>query len=96
MYRAYLISNIIPVNGVKNILEFPVGSDLTLTCMGDPTPPSDSEFSWSCNRCSFDRNTEQSVIVKIEAPGIDQLNCSIYINGIKYTSNTVDARVSGT
>ena len=63
--------------------------------MVTPTPPSDSELSWSCNGCSFDRSTEQSVIFKVEEPGIDQLNCSININGIKYTSNTVDVRVSG-
>ena len=63
--------------------------------MVTPTPPSDSQLSWSCDICSFDRSTEQSVIVKVEEPGIDQLNCSIYINGIKYNSSTVDVSVSG-
>ena len=63
--------------------------------MVDPTPPSNSELSWSCNGCTFDRSTEQSVIVKVKEPGIDQLNCSININSIKYTSKTVDVRTSG-
>ena len=96
-YRAklILITNVTPVNGIENVFEFPAGSNLTLKCMVTPTPPSDSEFSWSCNGCLFDKSTEQSVIVKVEEPGIDQLNCSVDINGIKYTSNTVDVKISG-
>jgi len=35
-----------PVYGNTSIFEYTAGSNITLTCMVTPTPPSDTKFSW--------------------------------------------------
>jgi len=77
------------------VFEYPIGSNVTLTCMVTPTPPSDSEFSWSCSTgCLFD--LEQSVQFNDIKPADNgEMNCSVAVDGVKYTSNVVELRVIG-
>jgi len=86
-----------PGYGGNSILEYPVGSDLTLTCMVTPTPPSDSEFSWSCSTgCFVDMEIEQSVnITELEIANGGELNCSVIIDGVEYVSETIELQVTG-
>ena len=85
------------VNSNSNIIEYFTGSDLTLTCMVTPTPPSDSEFSWSCSTgCFVDMEMEQSVnITELEVTDIGELNCSVIIDDVEYASELVELRVTG-
>ena len=84
-----------PVDGNNNVFQYFVGSNLTLTCMVTPTPPPDSEFSWSCSTgCFVDMEIEQSVnITELEVTDIGELNCSVIIDGVEYTSETIDLQV---
>ena len=86
------------VDDSNNTIEYFIGSDLTLTCMVTPTPPSDSEFSWSCSTgCFVDMEIEQSVnITELELTDGGELNCSVTINDMEYTSESVELRVTGT
>jgi len=65
--------------------------------MVTPSPPSDSEFSWSCfTGCFVDMEIEQSVnISKLEVTDSGELNCSVIIDDVEYTSETIELRVTG-
>ena len=86
-----------PSDNANNVIEFPVESNLTLTCMVTPTPPSDSEFSWSCSTgCFVDMEMEQSVnITELEAMDSGELNCFVIIDDVEYASELVELRVIG-
>ena len=85
--------NLLP--GTTNVLGFLNGIDLSLTCMVNPTPPSDSEFSWSClTGCFADMKMEQIINVpEIEEMDSGVINCSVIINGTKYFSDFVELQV---
>jgi len=65
--------------------------------MVTPTPPSDSEFSWSCSTgCFVDMEMEQSVnITELEVTDSGELNCSVIIDDFEYTSESVELKVTG-
>ena len=65
--------------------------------MVTPTPPSDSEFSWSCSTgCFVDMEIEQSVnITELEVTDSGELNCSVKIDGVEYVSETIELQVTG-
>jgi len=86
-----------PIDKISNVIELPIGSNLTLTCMVTPTPPSDSDFSWSCSTgCFVDMDMEQSVnITELEETDSEELNCSVIIDNVEYTSESVELRVTG-
>ena len=65
--------------------------------MVTPTPPSDSEFSWSCSTgCFVDMETEQSInITELEVTDSGELNCSVIIDDVEYTSESVELQVTG-
>ena len=94
-YSVTVIS--VPLANQSDIFEFPAGSNLTLTCMVTPTPPSDSEFSWSCSTgCFVDMEMEQSVnITELEVTDSGELNCSVIIDDFEYTSESVELKVTG-
>jgi len=95
-YTVTIISDPL-VDDANNTIEFPVGSNITLTCMVIPSPPSDSEFSWSCSTgCFVDMEIEQSVnISELEVTDSGELNCSVIIADVEYTSESVELRVTG-
>ena len=80
-----------------NNVRYIAGSNLTLTCMVTPTPPSDSEFIWSCSTgCFVDMEIEQSVnTTELEVTDSGELNCSIIIDGIEFTSESIELQVIG-
>ena len=84
-----------PVAGSNNTFEYSAGTDLNLTCLVTPTPPSDSEFSWSCSTgCFADMEMEQTIhttILNVTDSGI--LNCSVVVNGVKYSSESFELQV---
>ena len=85
-----------PVYENTNLLELTVGSNLTLTCMVTPPPPSDSEFSWSCNGCSLELIHFQSVnINELEMSDSGEINCSVMDDHEKYTSEPIKLQVLG-
>ena len=77
------------INGSDNSFGYLVGSDVNLTCLVTPTPPSDSEYSWSCSTgCFFDMEIEQSVNVsELELTDEGVLNCSVMIDGVEFFSD---------
>ena len=74
-----------------------MGSDLNLTCLVTPTPPTDSEFSWNCSTgCFADMRIEQTINVS-NLTSLDSglLTCSFTIGDVDYHSKTLDLLVSG-
>ena len=62
-----------------------------------PPPPCGSEFSWSCSSgCFVDMEIEQSVnITELEVTDTGELNCSVIIDDVEYTSETIGLQVFG-
>ena len=81
------------VYGNRSVFEFTAGSNITLTCMIDSTPPSDSKFSWcSANDCSM--NQEQSIeLTDLKITDGGKFNCSLIVDDFKYTSKVIELRV---
>ena len=77
------------INGSDNSFGYLVGSDVNLTCLVTPTPPSDSEYSWSCSTgCFVDMEIEQSVNVsELEVTDEGVLNCFVMIDGVEFFSD---------
>ena len=80
----------IPVLGTSNAYLYFSGTDLNLICSVTPTPPSDSEFSWSCSTgCFADMEREESVnVTDLEGTDSGVLNCSVFVNGFEYSSES--------
>ena len=85
----------IPVSGTTNAFEYYIGTDLSLTCMVTPTPPSDSEFSWSCSTgCFADMEMEQTInVTEIEEMDSGVVNCSVIIDEMEYSSEFIELQV---
>ena len=85
----------VPVSGGINVFEYYAGTDLSLTCMVTPTPPSDSEFSWSCSTgCFADMEMEQTInVTEIEEMDSGVVNCSVIIDGMEYFSEFIELQV---
>ena len=85
------------INGSDNSFGYLVGSNVNLTCLVTPTPPSDSEYSWSCSTgCFVDMEIEQSVNVSgLEVTDEGVLNCSVMIDGIEFVSSLFQLVISG-
>ena len=66
--------------------------------MVTPTPPSDSQFSWSCSTgCFVDMKMEQSVnITELEVTDSGELSCSVIIDDVEFTSKSVELTVTST
>ena len=85
-------------NDKNNIVfEYHAGSDFTLTCMVTPTPPSDSEFRWSCSTgCVVDGKIGQTInITELRLTDSGDVNCSVFVDGFEYTSKPIELRVIG-
>ena len=90
-YNVSVLSVPPPVHGNTNILEFTVGSPVTLRCMVTPTPPSDSEFSWSCNGCFLESvHFQFTTIDNSKMLDSGEINCSVIVDHEKYTSEPIE------
>ena len=84
-----------PVDENNNIFEYFAETDLTLTCSVMPTPPSDSEFIWSCStECFADMQMTQNIsVISLNATDNGVLNCSVVVNGVQYFSESFELQV---
>ena len=64
-------------------------------CSVNPTPPSDSEFSWNCSTgCLADMEIEQTVsVTELEIVDSGVVQCSVIINDEEYLSEIIEVRV---
>ena len=63
-------------------------------CYVTPSPPFDSEFSWSCSTgCFADMEMEQYIYDELELTDSGVLNCSVSINEIEYFSELIEIEV---
>ena len=100
LFTAYNVSIIniphgYPVVGANNTNEYFYGTYLRLKCSVTPIPPPSHAFSWSCSTgCFADTATVQTISVA----GLDEadsgvINCSVIINGIRYSSEPFELQV---
>ena len=84
-----------PVNGSSNTLEYPVGSNLSLTCAVTPAPPANSQFSWSCETgCFADMKMSHTIFAtKLNTVDSGSITCSLTINNVKYHSKPLHLQV---
>jgi len=81
---------------VPGNLEYTVGDNVTLICITSPNQPAGSVFRWRCHDgCSFDMNIEQAIDIELELTDSGEINCSVIVNEVEYTSKTVELRVLG-
>ena len=85
----------IPVNGSSDTLEYPVRSNLYLICAVTPTPPANSQFSWSCETGCFADMKMRRIIFATNLNTMDSgsITCSLTINNLKYTSKPLHLQV---
>ena len=95
-----------PVSGSTNTFDYPILSNVTLTCMVDPSPPAGATYRWTTTCFTNDRHrdqicfpagqTTQSVntdsLLAEDAGGVA---CTVTISGVNYTSDLFTLRVSG-
>jgi len=98
----------IPVSGLINTFDYPILSNVTLTCMVDPSPPAGATYQWNTTGCftSFRHNiptcfpanqTTQSVIgYHLLAEDAGTITCTVIIGSVNYTSGPLTLRISGT
>jgi len=84
------------IDKFTHVYWYSAGFGVTLSCKVIPTPPTDSKFIWNCNGCSFDKKTGQSInVTKLEVTDSGELNCSVDINDVEYTSDVIQLRAIG-
>ena len=99
-----------PVSGSTNTFDYPILSNVTLTCMVNPTPlPSVTSYQWNTAGCYTnsqftDGNSEcfphgqttQNVTGNdLNAEDAGTITCTVMINGSDYTSEPFTLRISG-
>ena len=97
-----------PVSRSTNTFDYPILSNVTLTCMVEPTPSS-VIYYWNTTGCYThpnrnngnpscfpDGQTTQSVTDDdITAEDAGTITCTVTINGVNYTSEPFTLRISG-
>ena len=89
-----------PRNDTNNdidVIEYVLGSNLTMRCFVTPAPPPGSEFTWSCSTGCLDNVTVQETVNITELGLLKNvvINCSIFINNNQYFSGLVEINVTG-
>ena len=99
-----------PVSGSTNTFDYPILSNVTLTCMVNPTPPSstvtyqwntagcytNSQFTGSNPECFPHGQTTQNVTGNdLNAEDAGTITCTVMINGSDYTTDPFTLRISG-
>ena len=97
-----------PVSGSTNTFDYPILSNVTLTCMVEPTPSSVTYY-WNTTGCYThpnrnngnpscfpDGQTTQNVTDDdVTAEDAGTITCIVTINGVNYTSEPFTLRISG-
>ena len=98
-----------PVSGSVNTFDYPILSNVTLTCMVNPTPTSSVTYQWNTTGCynnsrftpsnpeCFPHNqTTQNVTGNdLNAEDAGTITCTVTISGSDYTSEPFTLRISG-
>ena len=99
-----------PVSGSTNTFDYPILSNVTLTCMvtsSDGSTPAVTSYSWNATGCSINKahedptcfhtgQTTQSVTNNnLLAEDAGTVTCTAIIGGIDYTSGPLTLRISG-
>ena len=98
-----------PVNGSNNTFDYPILSNITLTCMVDPSPSYTIDYQWNTTGCYTNINyndgvpscfphnqTTQNVTDNdLTAEDAGTITCGIMVNGELYTSDPITLHVTG-
>ena len=96
-----------PVSGSTNTFDYPILSNVTLTCMVDPSPPAGATYQWNTGGCfTNDRHTDQTCFpvdqttqsvtgYHLLAEDAGPIACTLRIGGVNYPSDIFTLRVSG-
>ena len=95
-----------PVRGSTNTFDYPILSNVTLTCMVEPSPPAGATYQWTTacftnghhtdQTCFAVGQTTQNVIgYHLLAEDAGSIACTVTIGGVDYTSAPLTLRVSG-
>ena len=98
-----------PVSGSTNTFDYPILSNVTLTCMVNPTPSSSVTYQWNTTGCYINTQftginpqcfpygqTTQSVTGNnLNAKDAGTITCTVTISGSDYTSGQFTLRISG-
>ena len=95
-----------PVSGSTNTFDYPILSNVTLTCMVDPSPPAGATYQWNTGGCYVNRRgemrcfsvgqTTQNVTgYHLLAEDAGTIACTVTIGGVNYTSGPLTLRISG-
>ena len=98
-----------PVSGSTNTFDYPILSNVTLTCMVNPTPSSSITYRWNTDDCYINSQftlsnpecfphgqTTQNVTGNdLNAEDAGTITCTVTISGSDYTSEPFTLRISG-
>ena len=99
-----------PVSGSTNTHDYPILSNVTLTCVVEPSPSTTITYQWNTTgcynntyydgghpRCFPANHTTQSVTgYYLTAEDAGTITCTVTIGGVCYTSEPLTLRISGT
>ena len=98
-----------PVSGSTNTFDYPILSNVTLTCMVNPTPSSSVTYQWNTTGCytsfyftgsnpqCFPHGQTAQIVSDdyLNAEDAGTITCTVAINGSNYTSEPFTLRISG-
>ena len=98
----------IPVSGSTNTFDYPILSNVTLTCMVEPLPSS-VIYHWNTTGCythpnrnngnsscfPYGQTTQNVTDDGVTAEDAGTIICTVTINGVNYTSEPFTLHISG-
>ena len=96
-----------PVSGPANTFDYPIFSNVTLTCMLDPPPSATVVYRWNTTGCysnsnytgvpCFPRNqmTQDVTGTGLTAKDAGTITCTVTFGTMQYTSAPFTLRISG-
>ena len=95
-----------PVNGSTNTFDYPILSNVTLTCMVEPSSPAGVTYQWNTGGCNTNnrgeiicfptgQTTQNVTDNSLLAEDAGTIACNATIDGAVYVSNEFTLRVSG-
>ena len=95
-----------PVSGSTNTFDYPILSNVTLTCMVDPSPPAGYTFRWNTACFINSRHRDQTCFptgqtiqnvtgYHLLAEDAGAIACAVTIDDNIYDSNLFTLRISG-
>ena len=96
-----------PVSGSTSTFDYPILSNVTLTCMVDPSPPAGATYQWNTAGCFTNtrhntptcfpvgQTTQNVTGYHLLAVDAGPIACTATIDGTNYASDVFILRVSG-